>query len=320
MAKAAKRVDEKRTRIKTKDGWIQNIQNSWQLYIMIIIPLVYILVFKFYPMYGAIIAFKDFSVTKGIWGSEWVQFKHFVRFFSTPRCMQYIVNTVAISTYSIIVSFPLQVGFAIALNYVNRKWVKKSVQLVSYMPHFISTVIIVSMLNMLFDNRTGVLDSILELITGHQVDILGNPAYFRSLYVWSGIWQNLGWSSILYLSALSGVSPELHEAARIDGANKWQRVWHVDLMGILPTIAITMIMNVGHVLSVGFDKTFLMQNATNLKISETLATYGYKIGIGSAFPEYSYSSAIGLMSALATLFLVTCANRIVNKMTGTGLW
>lgn len=210
--------------------------------------------------------------------------------------------------------------FALGLNYVRNKTFKKSVQMVSYLPHFISTVIIVSMVNMMFDNRIGVLDKLIECVFGKDINVLGDPAYFRSLYVWSGVWQNLGWSSILFVSALAGVDPTLHEAAMIDGANKWQRVWHIDIMSIIPTIAITFIMSFGRILSVGFDKAFLMQNATNLKISEILSTYEYKVGLGGAFPAYSYSTAIGLMSSVVTFILIVVVNKLSKKMTETGLW
>lgn len=303
-----------------KFSYKKEFLKNWQLYVMILIPLCYILLFKFYPMYGAQIAFKDYVPTKGIEGSEWVGLKHFERFLTNPQAVQYILNTLAISVYSLIISFPLQIIFALGLNYVRNHRFKKTVQMVSYLPHFISTVIIISMLNMMFDNRIGVMDRFLEFFTGSEVNILGDPDYFRSLYVWSGVWQNLGWSSILFISALAGVDPALHEAAMIDGANKWQRVWHIDIKSIMPTIAIQFIMSFGRILSVGFDKAFLMQNATNLRMSEILSTYEYKVGIGGTFPAYSYSAAIGLMSSVVTFILVIAVNKITKKFTETGLW
>ena len=307
-------------RYSKENSLSRELKRNWQLYIMILLPLAYILLFKFYPMYGAQIAFKNYIPVLGIEGSEWVGFRNFERFFNNSQAMQYVLNTLAISIYTMIIAFPLQIIFAIGLNYVKNRRFKKTVQMVSYLPHFISTVIIVSMVNMMFDNRIGVMDRFLELIFGKEVDVLGNPGYFRSVYVWSDVWQNLGWSSILFISALAGVDPTLHEAAMIDGANKWQRVWHIDLMSILPTIAITFIMNFGKLLSVGFDKAFLMQNATNLRMSEILSTYEYKVGLGGAFPAYSYSSAIGLMSSVVTFILVVAVNRITKKFTDTGLW
>ena len=287
---------------------------------MIALPLLYILVFKYYPMYGAQIAFKDYTPVGGISGSPWVGLKHFKRFFDNSQSWQYISNTLALSVYSMLVTYPLQIIFAIGLNYIRNKRFKKTVQMVSYLPHFISTVIIVSMVNMMFNNRIGVMDMLVEFITGSETNVLGNPDNFRSLYVWSGVWQNLGWNSILFVSALAGVDPTLHEAAMIDGANKWQRVWHVDIMSIIPTIAITLIMNFGRILSVGFDKAFLMQNATNIKLSEILSTYEYKVGLGGAIPAYSYSSAIGLMLSLVTFVLIMAVNKISKKLTETGLW
>ncbi len=306
--------------LKKENGFVKEMKTNWQLYTMILLPLFYILIFKYYPMYGAQIAFRDYTVTEGITGSSFVGLKHFKRFFENGQSFQYVMNTIALSFYSLVVMFPLQIVFAICINYVRSSFVKKSVQMVSYMPHFISTVIIVSMVNMLFDNRTGVIDHFLQFITGREIDILGDPKYFRSLYVWSGVWQGLGWNSILYVSALAGVDPSLHEAAMIDGTNKWQRVWHIDIMSIIPTIAITFIMNMGRLLTLTFDKAYLMQNATNLKMSEILSTYEYKIGIGGAFPNYSYSAAIGLMSAVVTLLLVFITNKISRKLTDTGLW
>lgn len=305
---------------RNENTWSHDFKRNWQLYTMILLPLCYILLFKFYPMYGAQIAFKNYIPTKGIIGSDWVGLKHFERFLTNSQSVQYILNTLSISIYSLLVSFPLQIIFALGLNYLKSAKFKKTVQMVSYLPHFISTVIIVSMVNMMFDNRIGILDRILEFLFRKEINILGDPAYFRSLYVWSGVWQNLGWSSILFISALAGVDPSLHEAAMIDGANKWQRVWHIDLMCIIPTVAITFIMNFGQILSVGFDKAFLMQNATNLKMSEILSTYEYKIGIGGTFPAYSYSAAIGLMSSVVTFILVIMANKFTKKLTDTGLW
>jgi len=303
-----------------ENTWSYDFKRNWQLYVMILVPLAYMLVFKFYPMYGAQIAFKNYMPALGIEGSEWVEFENFKRFFSNSMAMQYVTNTLALSIYSMAISFPLQIIFAITLNYVKSRKFKKTVQMVSYLPHFISMVIIISMLNMMFDNRIGVMDKLLEFILGEEVSVMGNPDYFRSVYVWSDVWQNLGWSSILFISALAGVDPTLHEAAMIDGANKWQRVWHIDLMCILPTIAITFIMNFGKLLSVGFDKAFLMQNATNLRMSEILSTYEYKIGLGGTFPAYSYSAAIGLMSSVVTFILVITVNKITKKFTETGLW
>jgi len=315
-------MEEKNSaKIYKKPGRIKKeLTRNWQLYTMILLPVLYILIFAYYPMYGAQIAFKDYTIIKGITGSEWAGLKHFERFFNNPMNLQYVKNTLALSVYTLIVSFPLQIIFALGINYLRSKTFKKTVQMVSYLPHFISTVIVVSMLHMMFDNRIGVLDRLLEMITGKEVNVLGNPDYFRSLYVWSGVWQGLGWNSILYVSALAGVDPALHEAAMIDGASKWKRVWHIDLMSILPTVAITFIMNMGRILSLGFDKAFLMQNATNLKMSEILSTYEYKVGVGGQFPSYSYSTAIGLMSSVVTLILVFVTNKFSKKLTDTGLW
>jgi len=299
--------------------WKDLLRNKG-LYIMILPIIAYYLIFHYYPMYGAQIAFRDYKPIKGIIDSKWVGLKHFKAFFDSVYAVRLIRNTLMINFKNLLFGFPAPIILALLLNEVKNMRFKKLIQTVSYLPHFISTVIIVSMINMIFDNRSGVLDRLLEFISGGEVNVLGNPENFRALYVWSGIWQNLGWSSILFVSALAGVDPTLHEAAMIDGANKWQRVWHVDIMSIIPTISITFIMNFGRILSVGFDKAFLMQNATNLKYSMILSVYEYKSGIGGAIPQYSYSAAIGLMLSLVTFILIMVVNKISKKLTETGLW
>lgn len=305
---------------KKKESWLDEIKRNRQLYIMILLPMLYILVFKYYPMFGAQISFRDYLSAKGIWGSEWVGLKHFIRFFENPQCWQIIKNTLAISLYTLILCIPFPILLAVGLDYTRNKFFKKTVQMTVFLPHFLSVVILVSILNLVFDNRTGVVNNLIEMICGNKINFLGDAKYFRSLYVWSSIWQETGWSSILYISALAGVDPQIHEAAIIDGANKFRRIWHIDLTSIRPTIAVMTIMNLGSVFTVGFDKTYLMQNPINLEFSEVLSTYEYKTGTGGLIPNYSYAASIGLMTSAVNFILIIISNKISNKLSGDGLW
>ena len=305
---------------KKKETWGQEIKRNWQLYVLMIIPMLYLLIFKYYPMVGVQIAFRNYKPVTGIWGSDWVGMKHFIRFFNNPQWLVLVKNTIAISLYTIVLTIPFPIMLAIAFDYARSRTFKKTVQMVTFLPHFLSTVIVVSLLNLIFDNRTGVVNNIIQLITGSKINFLGESRFYRSLFVWSGIWQNTGWSSILYISALAAVDTQVHEAAIIDGANKLRRIWHIDLTTIRPTIAIMIVMKLGSVLSVGFDKSYMMQNAVNLEYSEVLSTYEYKIGTGGLIPNYSYSTAIGLMVSLINMVLVVLSNKASNKLSGSGLW
>lgn len=306
---------------KTEREWIfGDFQKNWQLYVMITLPVIFILVFAYFPMYGAQIAFRNFIPSKGIWGSPWVGLQHFKRFVNTYQFWLLMKNTILISIYALLAGLPVPILLAIGLNYVKNKYFKKTVQMVTYMPHFISVVVMVGIIMQVFNNQTGVINNLLQMATGHKVNFLGEPKYFRSLYVWTGVWQGAGWSSILYISALSGVDPQLHEAAIMDGASLVRRIWHIDLPCILPTIMITLIKDCGHVLSVGFDKIFLMQNPTNLEVSEVISTYVYKTGIAAPLANYSYPAAIGLFTSVISFFMVFTVNKISNKLTHTGLW
>ncbi len=306
---------------KVKREWIfGDFKKNWQLYVMIILPVAFILVFAYFPMYGAQIAFRNFIPSKGIWGSPWVGLQHFIRFVKTYQFWLLIKNTITISVYSLLAGLPVPILLAIGLNYVKSKHFKKTVQMVTYMPHFISVVVMVGIIMQVFNNQTGVVNSLLQMFTGHKVNFLGEPKYFRSLYVWTGVWQSAGWGSILYISALSGVDLQLHEAAIMDGASLVRRIWHIDLPCILPTIMITLIRDCGHVLSVGFDKIFLMQNPTNLEVSEVISTYVYKTGIAAPLANYSYPAAIGLFTSVISFIMVFAVNKISNKLTQTGLW
>lgn len=303
-----------------KTTLFSDFRENYELYLMILIPLIYVIVFKYFPMYGAQIAFKDYRVTSGINGSEWVGLKHFERLFSAPQFWTVLKNTFVIAFYFQLVSIPLPIIFAIGINYCRSSKLKKTVQMITYLPHFLSVVIIVSLMNLLFNSYSGVMTNIIEAIFKIRPNILGDAKYFRHMFVWSGIWQGLGWSSILYVSALAGVDPSLHEAAMIDGANKLKRIWHIDIPHLVPTISIMIITSVGSLLTVSFDKTFLMQNPVNFNVSEVLSTYEYKRGLAASIPDYSFPSAIGLASSAFTFVLTLLTNRISNKLSGSGLW
>lgn len=306
--------------VKKKNPILDEIKRNRQLYFMVAIPVIYILVFKYYPMIGAQIAFRNYLPAKGVWGSDWVGMKNFARFFTNPQCWTYVKNTLLLSIYNLMLSIPFPVILAVCLNYCRSRFFGKTVQMVVYLPHFLSVVIVVSIMNLILDNRIGVVNNLIMTLTGSKINFLGDAKFFRALFVGSSIWQNTGWNSILYIAALSGVDPQVHEAAIIDGANKFRRIWHVDLTAIRPTIIIMTIMNLGHVISVGFDKTFLMQNSVNLKVSEVLSTYEYKSGLGGLMPNYSYASAIGLVVSVVNFTMIIVSNKIANKLSGSGLW
>lgn len=292
--------------------------NHWQLYIIFLLPFLYFVLFKYVPMYGLILAFKKYRVSKGILGSPWVGLDHFIRFFRSPNGMQVIYNTFILSVYTILASFPLAIILAISLNEtVNHKW-KKTVQMVTYAPFFISTVVMVAILFQLLDPRIGVINRFLELLGRDTAHFMGEASWFRHIYVWSGVWQTTGYNAIIYLAALTSISPELYEAAKVDGANKAQRIWNIDIPAITPTIVIMLILNVGYIMSVGFEKTFLMQNPLNLDTAEIIATYVYRAGILNT--DYSFSTAVGLVNSLINLTLILSFNKIASKIGDTSLW
>lgn len=293
---------------------------GWQLYIMFLIPLIYLLLFKYGPMFGAQIAFKDYIVTKGIMGSPWVGFKHFERFFTSYEFTRIIGNTLIISVYGLLAGFPFPILLALMLNYMQNQRFKKTVQLVTYAPYFISTVVMVSMILQFLAPRTGIINNLLGLFGIQSTNFMGEAAYFRHIYVWSGVWQTAGYNAVIYLAALAGIDPSLHEAAIVDGASKLQRMWHIDLPGIAPTAVIMLILNTGQILNTGFEKIYLMQNSLNKNVSEVIDTYVYKIGLASAAVNFSYPTAIGLFKSVVGLILIVTVNSIAKKLGGQTLW
>lgn len=296
------------------------IRRNWQLYAMLAIPLVWLGIFAYWPMYGVVIAFKEYTVVDGIWGSEWVGLKHFQRFVESYQFWRLLRNTVVLHVYELVATFPLPILLALGLNMVRRRWFSRSVQLITYAPHFISLVVVVGIIVVLVDPNTGVVNQLLGLLGFGPVDILADPAYFRHLYVWSGAWQTMGFSAIIYLAALTSVDPELHEAAVVDGASRLRRMWHIDLPAIRPVAVMLLILNTGSILSVGFEKVLLMQNPLNTEVAEVIDTYVYKVGLGAQLPQFSYATAVGLFRSVIGLALLVIANAFARRFAKSSLW
>jgi putative aldouronate transport system permease protein len=293
-------------------------KKSWELYLLLLPGLIYFILFCYIPMYGVQLAFKDYIATKGITGSPWVGFTNFNRFFNSYQFKQLLKNTLGLSLYQLAAGFPLPIVLALLLNQVRSSKFKKLVQTVTYAPHFISIVVLVSLVNIFSSVNGGLFNGIVKLFGHEPILFTGTEAYFNDIYVWSGVWQNAGWNAIIYLAALSSVSPDLHEAAIVDGANKLKRIWHIDIPSILPTAIILLILNFGQIMSLGFEKAYLMQNSLNIGSSEIISTYVYKIGILNA--QYGFATAVGLFNSLINFTLLLTVNKITNKLGHSGLW
>ena len=293
----------------------KNFKRDWQLHIYMAFPVIYLFIFDFIPMYGVQIAFRDFRPGTGILGSKWVGFQWFIEFLQNHEFKEIFTNTIALSLYAFAI-FPLPIVFGLMVSALRSEKYKKMVQNVSYMPHFISTAVIVGIMNMIFSPVCGLYGSLYKLFggVGYPVDFRFTAAAFRHLYIWSNVWQELGWSSIIYIAALSSVSQEIHEAAQIDGASRLKRMWYVDIPAIMPTIAIQFLLKCTGIISVGFEKAYMMQNELNLSVSEVINTYIFKVGL-SSFRSYSYGAAVGLFNTAINLTLLVTVNTIVTKAT-----
>jgi len=298
----------------------RRLNMDWQLYLIIALPLIWLIVFMYVPMYGVQIAFRKFQATKGIMGSDWVGMANFIKFFGSYNFQKIIVNTLAISVYDLILGFPFPIILALLINNCLKPWFKKASQIITYMPYFISTVVMVGMIIQFTSPRVGIINFALMGMGRDAVDFMANPGYFRHIYVWTNIWQGTGWNAILYLSALSAIDPGLHEAAMIDGASRFKRMIHVDFPGIVPTITILLILRAGQIMNVGFEKVFLMQNSLNLDTAELISTYVYKVGLASAAADFSYAASIGLFNSIINLVLIAFVNFVSTKTSETSLW
>ena len=304
---------------RNRETFFQNARRNYQLHMLMVLPVVYIVTFAYVPMYGAQIAFKDFVASKGIFGSPWIGLDNFIYFFDSYQFWRLIRNTIGISLYSILAGFPIPIVLALSLNNSLNLRFKKTVQLVTYAPHFISTVVMVGMIIQFTSPTVGIYRSIVEFLHLEPISFLGESRYFWHIYVWTGVWQSMGWGTIIYMAALSGVDPQLHEAAIIDGAGKLQRTLLIDLPAILPTAIIILILSSGNIMNVGFEKIFLMQNDMNISASEVIQTYVYKVGL-TGFPDFSYSAAIGLFNSLVNCLILIIVNAVSKKVSQTSLW
>ncbi|MFJ8089387.1 ABC transporter permease [Lysinibacillus sp. NPDC095746] len=314
-----KRLFKKQSKVK-RNHWIEwkkSIRKNWELYLLLVPVILYFLIFHYYPLYGLQIAFKDFIATKGITGSPWVGFKHFERFFDSYYFGRLIKNTIGIGVFTLLVSFPVPIIIALLLNEVKSLRFKKFVQTIIYAPHFLSTVVVVGML-LLFLKSDGMINQVIMVFGGTPIDFISEPAWFKSIYVLSDVWQTMGWSSIIYIAALSAVDPAQHEAAMMDGASKFQRIIHINIPAIMPTIVILFILNVGSVMAIGFEKVFLLQNDLNMSTSDVISTFVYRSGILEA--QYSFSAAVGLFNSIINFILLIMVNQIAKKVSDTSLW
>nr|WP_188383516.1 ABC transporter permease subunit [Ornithinibacillus halotolerans] len=300
---------------KKGTNW-RKIKINWQLYVLLAPGLIYFLVFKYYPMYGVQIAFKDFRAVDGIFGSAWVGFDHFIRFFDSYYFWDLIKNTLGINLYALAL-FPISIIVALSLNELRDGKFKKTAQTITYAPHFISVVVFVGMIIAFLDPATGIINNFIQFLGFEPISFMTEPGWFKTIFVWSNEWQNLGWGAIIYLAALAGVDPQLHEAAKVDGATRLQRIWHINLPSIMPTIIILLILNMGNMMSIGFEKILLMQNELNLESSQVIQTYVYEAGL--LHGQYSYSTAVGLFNSVINFAILIFFNRLARR-TGTSLW
>jgi putative aldouronate transport system permease protein len=295
------------------------IRNSnWQFWAIIAVPILYAFVFAYIPMGGIVLAFKDYSFRKGILGSDWVGLAYIRQFLTSPSSKTVIWNTLVLGVYSLCVLFPIPILLAIGLNEIKFVKYKKFIQMVTYAPYFISTVVLVGMMMQIMDLRSGIFNIILQKLGGKPINFFGEESIFRSVYVWSGLWQTAGYSAVLYIASLAGVSPELKEAAICDGASRLQRIRHVDIPSIMPTIVTMLIFNCGSVMSIGFDKAYLMQNSLNAGKSEVIATFVYKVGLVNS--DFGFATAAGLFQSVISFSLLVLVNYICKKVTKTSLW
>jgi putative aldouronate transport system permease protein len=295
----------------------KNFQQNWQLYTFLVPALLFFFIFHYIPMYGVQIAFKDFYATEGITGSPWVGFEHFQRFFDSYYFWRLLKNTLILSLYQLAL-FPLPIIFALMLNELKNGAFKKWAQTLTYAPHFLSVVVVVGMIIAFLDPITGLVNHVIESLGGSSVPFLTSPGWFRHIFVWSGEWQSLGWGTIIYLAALAGVNPELLEAAEMDGATRLQRIWHINIPTILPTIVVLFILNIGSFMAIGFEKVLLLQNSLNSETSDIIQTFVYETGLLEG--QYSFAAAVGLFDSVINIILLVSVNYIARKTSENSLW
>lgn len=303
---------------KAKRGFLVQAMRTWELYLFLLPTLLYFGIFHYGPLYGIQIAFRDYMGALGIWGSPWVGFEHFLRFFKSVYFVNLLSNTLILSLSMLVFSFPIPIIFALLLNQLRSNRYKRIVQTVSYAPHFISMVVFVGMLFLFTSPSTGIINVLVSKLGGPRIYYMGNLSWFRPLYVLSDIWQETGWGAVIYLATLSGVNPELYEASAIDGASKFQRILYIDIPSIIPTATILLVLRAGTIMSLGFEKSFLMQTPLNLEQSEIISTYVYKVGLQGA--QFSFGAAVGFFNSVANLALLLVVNKVARKYGETSLW
>ncbi|MDR6553066.1 ABC transporter permease subunit [Paenibacillus qinlingensis] len=298
--------------------FLKRWHNSKYLMLLFLPALIYYVLFKYVPMFGILISFKDYNTFKGVWASEWVGIKYYSLFFHSPDFLKLLKNTVLLGVYKIIFGFPAPVILALLLNEVRKATLKRFVQSVSYLPHFISNVVVVSMMFLFLSPTSGLVNKVIQWFGYDAMNFMQNESYFRAIYILSEIWQHVGWETIIYLAALSAIDPQLYEAARVDGANRRHQLLHITIPGIMPAIIILFILNIGHVLDIGFEKVLLMLNPSIYSTADVLSTYVYRTGIQSL--NYSYATAIDLFSSIINLIFILTANWISRRTSETSLW
>jgi len=294
--------------------WYSKLLRNWQLWVMVLPALAYIIIFNYIPIYGIQLAFRDFKYNAGFLGGDWAGLKYFKQYFSSPMFWPTLRNTFMIAFSSIVFGFPMPIILALVINQIRNQKRKKMLQTTVYLPYFISTVVLVAIMNIFLSPTSGIISKILNAfhLMGENANLMGDPQYFVPVYVISGIWQTCGWNSIIYVAALSSVDSQLYDAAKIDGANRWRVVWHIEIPAIVPTIIILLIMNMGNILSVGFEKTYLMQNSLNKSVSEVISTYVFNIGIMSS--QFSFGAAVGLFNTVINFTFLVLANTIAKRI------
>lgn len=307
---------------KAKTGKLQEfwhaVKKDWRLYSLLLLPLLHYIIFQYIPMYGVVIAFRRYQPGGPVYGSQWVGLRYFRMFLRDYGFWRAFRNNLIISIEYLVISFPFPIIFALLLNELKNLKFKRFVQTVSYLPHFISTVIVVGMLKEMLSPTIGIVNMALKALTGNTIDFLSDPKWFRTIYIVSGIWQQLGWNSIIYLAALTNINPELYDAAKVDGASRFQQIKYVTIPGILPTVMVILILNIGSLMSVGFEKILLLYNPLTYETADVISTFLYRMGLVNN--NYSLGAAVGLCNSIIGVILLTSANFLSKKLTDSSLW
>lgn len=298
--------------------FLKRIIKYREMYLLFLIPFVYLIIFKYVPILGNVLAFRKYSASAPLFGTRWMGLTYFKMLFEDVNFYNRFLNTVVLSIENLVIGFPIPIIFALLVNEIKNKNAKKFIQTVSYLPHFISIVVVVGFINKLLSPNAGAINMLRLNLGMNSINYIAKPEWFRTIYIVSEIWQNMGWNAIIYIAALSGVDSQLYEAAMIDGAGRWKQTVHVTIPGIMPTIVITLIMSVGSMLAIGYEKVLLLMNNLNKETADIISTYVYRLGIVDS--NYSYSTAVGLFNAVVGLILVCSANYVCRKVSDTSLW